>query len=532
MIPSDLIKKLESAENYKFTDSDHLKRELRPLLDVAISHINARAFFETDQQFHDHLNKLYQALHKLSDRINRDFPDQQGYAARIQGLAQGLLPPKGEAPQIPQEIWGEIFSHMDDADFRYDSISTISQYTKEVAAAAKGRWVEEKEVSPRTYGCKTAQEAIQCIIDRHLPVANLFDYRDLTLQQLQTLIQQRPDLKSLHLPTHLAQIPPEIGQLQQLQKLDLESGTFTQLPLEIGDLTNLKWLNLSFCKSLTTLPLTIGRLTKLEHLNLAFTRFTQLPTQFSNLQNLKILNLQGCDFTAAPQIFQLTNLERLSISLPSIPAQIQNLQHLKRLTLFSIATPLPDELGSLKKLEELTILYCSITTLPHTIGKLKKLKTLQILPQNLGFHLPPEVGELENLRRLDCAGMGLPVELHRLRKLKDVRVAVPHFTDFQKRLQAADALAQTLPGLIKRAFNWYIEEDEPPLLEQNLAENERQALHEISEADLADMSHHDLVQAAKLVIDKLEIGLEGMPEELEEPITQIEKWIEVLAQPF
>ena len=57
------------------------------------------------------------------------------------------------------------------------------------------------------------------------------------LIQLQTF-----DLRS----NELTALPPGIGQLMQLQKLELGNNRLTDLPLEIAHLTNLKTLNLRY----------------------------------------------------------------------------------------------------------------------------------------------------------------------------------------------------------------------------------------------------------------------------------------------
>jgi len=60
----------------------------------------------------------------------------------------------------------------------------------------------------------------------------------------------------------LTQLPPEIGQLTQLQELDLRNNKLTQLPPEIGQLTQLRELHLNG-NQITQLPKEIGQLTQL-----------------------------------------------------------------------------------------------------------------------------------------------------------------------------------------------------------------------------------------------------------------------------
>src|SRR5689334_20848835 len=66
----------------------------------------------------------------------------------------------------------------------------------------------------------------------------------------------------------LTSVPPEIGQLINLQELDLGGNQLTSLPPEMGQLKNLQTLNLSW-DTLSDVPPVIGELTSLQYLNLA-----------------------------------------------------------------------------------------------------------------------------------------------------------------------------------------------------------------------------------------------------------------------
>jgi Leucine-rich repeat (LRR) protein len=66
----------------------------------------------------------------------------------------------------------------------------------------------------------------------------------------------------------LTELPPEIGQLTNLQELDLWGNQLTVLPPEIGQLTNLRWLDVAG-NQLTVLPPEIGQLTNLRWLDVA-----------------------------------------------------------------------------------------------------------------------------------------------------------------------------------------------------------------------------------------------------------------------
>jgi GTPase SAR1 family protein len=116
----------------------------------------------------------------------------------------------------------------------------------------------------------------------------------------------------------LTQLPAEIGQLTNLQTLELESNRLTQLPAEIGQLINLYSLYL-LDNRLTQLPAEIGQLTNLQELNLESNRLTQLPAEIGQLTNLQKLNLESNRLTQLPaEIGQLTNLQELSLNENSL----------------------------------------------------------------------------------------------------------------------------------------------------------------------------------------------------------------------
>jgi Leucine-rich repeat (LRR) protein len=77
-------------------------------------------------------------------------------------------------------------------------------------------------------------------------------------------------------------LPPEIGQLTNLETLRLEGNQLTVLPPEIGQLTNLKGLAPAR-NQLTTLPPEIGQLTSLRRLALDGNQLTTLPRELADL---------------------------------------------------------------------------------------------------------------------------------------------------------------------------------------------------------------------------------------------------------
>jgi internalin A len=83
----------------------------------------------------------------------------------------------------------------------------------------------------------------------------------------------------------------EIGQLTNLQTLDLSVNQLSELPVEIGQLTSLQTLNL-WGNQLSELPVEIGQLVSLQTLTLGRNQLRQVPVEIGQLINLRSLDLK------------------------------------------------------------------------------------------------------------------------------------------------------------------------------------------------------------------------------------------------
>ncbi|MCI5157437.1 MAG: GTP-binding protein [Candidatus Electrothrix sp. AUS1_2] len=129
----------------------------------------------------------------------------------------------------------------------------------------------------------------------------------------------------------LTKLPPEISQLDQLQKLDLSYNQLDRLPSELGQLTNLYEINLAN-NQLTALPEEFRQLKWLTALNLSYNQFSTLPREICLLKHLSLLGLSDNKLTALPpEICQLMNLTWLDISSNRLIALPQEIRHLTRL---------------------------------------------------------------------------------------------------------------------------------------------------------------------------------------------------------
>ena len=212
---------------------------------------------------------------------------------------------------------------------------------------------------------------------------------------LQTIAQAaREGWTELDLRYHgLTELPPEIGQLTQLQSLNLWDNQLTALPPEIGQLTQLQSLILRV-NQLMVLPPEIGQLTQLQSLDLWSNKLKAIPPEIGQLTQLQSLYLWDNDLTVlSPEIGQLTQLRSLALSengLTALPSEIGQLTQLQSLHLWdNQLTALPPEIGQLTQLQSLDLRGNQLTALPLEIGQLTQLQWLDLRENSL--HIPPEI---------------------------------------------------------------------------------------------------------------------------------------------
>ena len=113
------------------------------------------------------------------------------------------------------------------------------------------------------------------------------------------------DLEGLNIES----LPVEIGKLINLQYLNISGNKLSLLPPEIGNLVRLHTFYLDE-NQLTTLPPEIGNLVKLDSFSIVKNQLTSLPEEIANLTNLTTLDLSDNNLTTLPQAIQdLVNSE-------------------------------------------------------------------------------------------------------------------------------------------------------------------------------------------------------------------------------
>jgi internalin A len=181
---------------------------------------------------------------------------------------------------------------------------------------------------------------------------------------------------------------------EQWEILNLSGMNLSELPQEIGNLTNLTSLRLCY-NQLKALPKLIGNLSSLTCLDLSHNQLKALPTSIGKLTNLTSLFLSYSQIESlSKSVGKLTNLISLDLSnnqLQALPESISNLTKLSSLFLSdNQLTVLPESIGNLANLSSLFLGHNQLTVLPESIGNLANLTSL-IINENPLIQIPPEV---------------------------------------------------------------------------------------------------------------------------------------------
>ena len=219
----------------------------------------------------------------------------------------------------------------------------------------------------------------------------------------------------------------------RVQRLGLSfNGLSGTIPAELGNLTNLQWLNLWNNDLSGTIPAELGNLTNLQSLNLLGNDLSgTIPAELGNLTNLQVLYLSQnrLSGTIPAELGNLTNLQGMYLYenelSGTIPAELGNLTNLESLYLYEneLSGTIPAELGNLTNLQWLNLLGNDLSgTIPAELGNLTNLRELELRQNRLSGSIPAELSTLANLRVLYLGGNDLsgtiPAELGNLTNLQ------------------------------------------------------------------------------------------------------------------
>ena len=227
----------------------------------------------------------------------------------------------------------------------------------------KKLWESKKPDMPLNAETPKEWKNVRFSPERYVPYKRL--YGSLSQSQLLELIQ---DAQRLH-----------------WEVLDLRNCGLNALPEELGFLPNLRVLALgnwgimdrvsSNNNSFSALPMSVGELKNLQSLDLHRTGITFLPDSIGNLSNLRTITLEDSPISTLPDsIGKLSNLVEIHAygsSLAALPDTIGNLKKLQRLVLNATnITTLPESIGQLAGLQYLSLADCRLKMIPYSLVKL------------------------------------------------------------------------------------------------------------------------------------------------------------------
>ncbi|XP_058721539.1 putative disease resistance RPP13-like protein 1 [Vicia villosa] len=263
-----------------------------------------------------------------------------------------------------------------------------------------------------------------------MPLQVSWEYSNSVLSKLfSDLLSNMTQLHVLSLShfENFTELPISIGKLIYLRYLNLSSTRIKRLPSETCKLYNLQTLLLSRCKELTELPKDMGKLVKLRHLDISGTKLKRMPAQMSKLKNLHTLSdfivssvkdfgLKIGDLGKYPYLrgsLSISQLENVIDSSHAFEANLEMKKEIDELELgWSYTAPSNSQIQVLerlrpsKNLKSLTISGYGGDKLSNWVGDplFVNMVCLKITWCNK-ISVLPSLGKLSNLKELSFVGM-------------------------------------------------------------------------------------------------------------------------------
>lgn len=203
-------------------------------------------------------------------------------------------------------------------------------------------------------------------------------------------------------------IPASLGNLTNLKILELrDNGLTGSIPAEIGNLTKLEEIYLIGNQLSGSIPSSIGNLVNLKNLLLRKNQLSgEIPSSLGKLSKLALLNL-GVNRLSGPipgSLGDISTLTAIDLEINeltgTIPDNLANLSKLNTLTLGTnkLSGNIPEFIGGLTTLDALTLENNGFSgPIPSNLGNLTKLSRLLLTSNQLSGSIPGSLGNLTGL---------------------------------------------------------------------------------------------------------------------------------------
>ncbi|XP_050381921.1 receptor-like protein kinase isoform X2 [Argentina anserina] len=255
------------------------------------------------------------------------------------------------------------------------------------------------------------------------------------LSRLQTLV--------LSFNNFSGQIPLELASCSLLETLDLSGNGFSgKVPDNLHELRSLQYLRLSDNFLEGQIPSSIGNCSQLVELDLSFNQLSGvLPESLNNLKNLSIIqvrdnSLEGSISFGSENCKNLVFLDLSSNNFSgSLPSALGNCTGLEEFSaaVNQLVAPIPSSFGLLDKLQLLYLPENQLSgKIPPELGNCKSLTGLQLYTNQLVGEIPDELGMLTSLEDLELFQNNLtgeiPVSIWRIQTLQYVHLYMNNLT--------------------------------------------------------------------------------------------------------
>ena len=230
-------------------------------------------------------------------------------------------------------------------------------------------------------------------------------------------------------------LPEELGQLAELRVLDLRGNELVgAIPPELGEMGRLETLNLAYNQLRGEIPAELGELEELGQLELQGNELSgSIPAELGKLKDLRRLDARGNELSGSipPQLGVMARLQSLRLEnnrlQGQIPRELGKLRELREMDARDneLSGPIPEEIGDLTRLVYLRLSGNRLNgSLPVRLGGLTNLAELDLGGNALSGPLPGEFGQISGLETLDLSSNALsgpvPPEFGSLIQLKSL----------------------------------------------------------------------------------------------------------------